>query len=165
MASAAPLFERTSHPIDLIESLALQHDWPYERACDDEFLLTVDGSWCDYQVSINWREDIESLHLASAFDLKIPKGRIDEIYRLIAKINEQLWVGHFDLWSEDGLLMYRHALLLNDTKPNLAQSEALLTTALESCEFYYQAFQFVIWAGQNASDALVTTMFETKGQA
>ncbi|MCF6198205.1 MAG: YbjN domain-containing protein [Hyphomicrobiaceae bacterium] len=165
MATIAPNFERISHPIDLIESLALQNGWPYERTCDDELTLSVDGSWCDYQLSINWRDDIESLHLACAFDLKIPDARINEIYRLIAKINEQLWVGHFDLWSDDGLLMYRHALLLNGAEPNVEQCEALMTSALESCEFYYQAFQFVIWAGTDATDALATTMFETKGQA
>ncbi len=121
MASAALKFDRISHPIDLIESLALQHAWPYERTCDDELTLTVDATWCDYQLSINWREDIECLHLASAFDLKIPGARANEIYRLIAKINEQLWVGHFDLWSEDGLLMYRHALMLNGAEPNTEQ--------------------------------------------
>ena len=166
MATAAlKKFERISHPIDLIETLALQHDWPYERTCDDELTLMIDGTWCDYQLSINWREDIESLHLSNAFDLKIPQGRANEIYRLIARINEQLWVGHFDLWSDDGLLMYRHALLLNGTEPTVEQCEALMTAALESCEFYYQAFQFVIWAGKNATDALATTMFETKGQA
>ena len=165
MATAAQKFERISHPVDLIESLALQNGWPYERSCEDELTLYIDGSWCDYQLSINWREDIESLHLACAFDLKISTARLNEIYRLIAKINEQLWVGHFDFWSDENLLIYRHALLLNDTEPNVEQCEALMSTALESCEAYYQAFQFVVWAGSDASVALATTMFETKGQA
>ncbi len=35
------------------------------------------------------------------------------MYRLIAQINEQLWLGHFDLWTQEGLVMFRHALLLN----------------------------------------------------
>ena len=74
MATAAPIFERISHPIDLIESLALEHGWPYERTCSDELTLVVDGTWCDYQVSINWREDIESLHLASALISKYLKA-------------------------------------------------------------------------------------------
>ena len=30
----------------------------------------------------------------------------------MALINEQLWLGHFDLWKEDGMLLYRHGLLL-----------------------------------------------------
>ena len=35
------------------------------------------------------------------------------MYQLIAQINEQLWIGHFDLWTNEGLVMFRHALLLN----------------------------------------------------
>jgi len=38
-------------------------------------------------------------------------------------------------------------------------------TALDSCERYYPAFQFVIWAGKPARDALEAAMFETAGQA
>jgi hypothetical protein len=165
MASADYTFERITHPIDLVEQFALQNDWPAERSSEDELVLSVDGTWCDYQISINWRDDIETLHLACAFDLKVPEPRLNEIYRLIGRINEQLWVGHFDLWSDEGMLMYRHSLLLNATEPNMLQIEALLAAALDSCEYYYQAFQFVIWAGKNATDALATTMFETKGQA
>ena len=43
--------------------------------------------------------------------------------------------------------------------------EALLRGALESCERYYQSFQFVLWAGKSCEDALAATMLETHGQA
>ena len=46
-----------------------------------------------------------------------------------------------------------------------AQCEALLGTALDACERYYQAFQFVLWAGKTAGEALEAAMFETSGQA
>jgi hypothetical protein len=153
------------HPVDPIEQLAIENGWSYERESNDELILNIDGSWCDYHLSISWRDDIESLHLACSFDQKIPQGRMSEIYRLMARINEQLWVGHFDLWPDDGSLLYRHSLLLNEASPTPAQCMALIRSALEACEFYYQAFQFVIWAGKNASEALATTMFETRGSA
>ena len=41
----------------------------------------------------------------------------------------------------------------------------ILQAALEACERYYQAFQFVIWAGKSAERALAGTMFETEGCA
>jgi hypothetical protein len=47
----------------------------------------------------------------------------------------------------------------------VAQCEAMLKAALEGCERYYQAFQFVVWAGKESREALVSTMFETQGQA
>jgi hypothetical protein len=41
----------------------------------------------------------------------------------------------------------------------------LLGTALEACERYFTAFQFVVWAGKTAREALDATMFETSGEA
>ena len=93
------------------------------------------------------------------------KARLNEIYRLIAMINEQLWLGHFDLWKEDGMLLYRHGLLLAGAVTHVGQCEALLRAALKSCERYYQSFQFVLWAGKSPEEALAATMLETQGQA
>jgi len=85
---------------------------------------------------------------------------------LIAAINEQLWVGHFDLWPKEGVVMHRHGLLLiGGAQPSGPQCAALLDNALSTCERYYQAFQFVLWAGKSARDALEAATFETKGEA
>ena len=165
MASTQLKYERASSPIDLVEQIAAAQDWTCERASDDELTLTVPGTWSDYHVSVNWRDDLEALHVAAAFDCKVPEARLNEIYRLIAQINEQLWIGHFDLWLNEGLLMYRHGLLLNGNVATPRQCEALIHSALEACERYYQAFQFVVWAGKESREALVSTMFETEGQA
>lgn len=157
--------EQMSNPIDLVEQVADTHHWAIERASDDELTLIVAGSWADYHVSLNWREDLEALHLACAFEFKVPDQRLNEVYKLIAQINEQLWLGHFDYWSSDGLVMFRQALMLNGANAGLRQCEALLRAALESCERYYQAFQFVVWAGRTSKQALSQTMFETEGMA
>lgn len=165
MASIEPNFDRISHPVDMVEKIATINDWPFERSTDDELTLNVAGTWTDYHVSLNWRDDLETLHLASAFDMKVPLPRSSEMYRLISNINEQLWIGHFDLWANEGLLMYRQGLMLNNAEPTAAQCEALMCAALEACERYYQAFQFVIWAGKSAPEALASSMFDTHGQA
>lgn len=165
MASVEPYFERDTNPVDMVEHIATTRDWAFERSTEDELSLSVNGTWSDYHISLNWRDDVEALHLACAIDLKVPSTRIDEIYKLMASINEQLWVGHFDLWNEEGLLLFRHGLMLNGAEPTTTQCEALLQAALENCERYFQAFQFVIWAGKNASDALSVVMFETEGHA
>ena len=165
MASITPTFDRTYDPVDVIEKVADLHNWPFERSTDDELTLNVEGSWTDYHVSLNWRDDMEALHLACAFEMKVPHARIDEVYRLIALINEQLWLGHFDVWPQDGLLLYRHGLMLNKADLTVEQCEALIASGLEASESYYQAFQFVVWAGKSASDALSSAMFQTAGQA
>ena len=165
MASGESGYERVSNPIDLVEQLSASHDWTCDRASNDELTLVVAGTWTDYHVSLNWRDDLQALHLACAFDFKVPANRLNEMYRLVAQINEQLWLGHFDLWTQEGLIMFRHALLLNGSVATPAQCEAMLRAALEACERYYQAFQFVVWAGKESREALVSAMFDTEGQA
>ncbi len=165
MATSEQGYDRVINPVDLVEQLAAAHDWAIDRTGDEELTLVVGGNWTDYHVSINWRADLEALHLACAFDFRVPDNRLNEMYRLIAQINEQLWLGHFDLWTQEGLVMFRHALMLNGAVATVAQCEAMLKAALEACERYYQAFQFVVWAGKESREALVSTMFQTEGQA
>ena len=154
------------NPVDLIEQIAASHDWSFERSGDDEITISVSGSWCDYNISLSWMESLEALHLACAFDFKVNERPRSEVTRLLALVNEQLWLGHFDLWQAEGVIMYRNALLLTEgMEAGTGQLEAMLGAAVESCERYYQAFQFVIWAGKSPEDALAAVLFETHGEA
>lgn len=158
--------DRIVHPVDIIEHIAAINDWTFERQDADEISISVRGGWSDYHVSFNWMQDLESLHIASAFDLKVPEARRAEVRQLISSINEQLWIGHFDIWPHEGVIIFRNSHLLTggaDVSPQ--QCEALLRSATESCDLYYQAFQFVVWAGKSASEALEGVMFETVGEA
>lgn len=150
----------------VVEAIATEHDWAFERSGEDEVTIVSKGEWTDYQLSFTWMNEIEALHLACAFDMKIPTARRAEVQRLIAAINEQLWVGHFDIWTHSGMIMYRLALVLPDgLTVSAAQCETMLVSAIQACERYYPAFQFVVWAGKNASEAMSAAMFDTQGEA
>lgn len=154
------------NPLDVVEHMAAANNWPFERAGEDEIALHVTGRWTNYQVSFTWMDDIEALHLACAFDMKVPDPRLTEVQALVALINEQLWIGHFDVWMRNGMVMFRHALVLaGGGTASDRQCQAVLGSALDSCERYYPAFQFVIWAGQSARQAMDSAMFETSGEA
>ena len=43
--------------------------------------------------------------------------------------------------------------------------EALIRFAVETCERYFPAVQFVVWAGQPAHEALESAMIDTWGEA
>lgn len=166
MASLEPVFESDMNPVELVEQLAASQDWVFDRIGDDEINLTIAGAWSDYTLSFNWRDDFEDLNVVCAFDFKIPKNRRNEVCQLVARVNSQLWQGHFDVWAEDGGLMYRHGLLLcGGAVANSAQCETMLGMALEACERYFPAFQYVIWAGKTAEEALTAALLETKGTA
>src|SRR5947209_4330474 len=103
---------RRGNPLEVVERVASTHQWSFERACEDELTIVVRGKWADYQVSFTWMHDMEALHLACAFELKVPERNKAEVEHLIPMINAQMWVGHFDLWPTDGLVMFRHSLVL-----------------------------------------------------
>ncbi len=164
------IIELTRHekvsPLDVVERMAAANQWPFERAGEDEIALNVTGHWANYQVSFTWMHDIEALHVACAFDMKVPEPRLNEVQLLVALINEQLWIGHFDVWVHNGVVMFRHALVLTGgVAASDRQCEAVLGSALDSCERYFPAFQFVIWAGKSAREAMDSAMFETSGEA
>ena len=159
-------FGRDINPVDMIEHVASHNQWEFERSSDDEICLTVSGVWTDYNVSLSWMEDFEALHLACAFDLKVPNSRIVETTKLLSLINEQMLIGHFDVWMKEGTIMFRQTLMLNGgAVPTGEQLECLMMSALEACERYYQAFQFVVWAGHDAEKAIEGALFETHGSA
>ena len=96
----------------------------------------------------------------------MPEARRAEVQQLLSMINEQMWVGHFDLWPQDGLVMFRHALVLSGgITASGSQCQSVLSTAVEASERYFPALQYVVWAGKSAREARDAAMFETAGEA
>ena len=154
------------NPVDLVEKIAAANDWAFDRSGEDEISISVGGAWCDYNISLSWMEGMEALHLACAFDFKIAEPHKPRVMKLLACINEQMWIGHFDIWQSEGVVMYRHALLLTDgAEAGLGQLEGMLGTAVEACERYYQTFQYVLWGGKSPEEAIAAVLFETVGEA
>ncbi|HCX67817.1 YbjN domain-containing protein [Parvibaculum sp.] len=164
--SVAEAEEFDGNPLDLLEQVAQVRDWFFERSHEDELNICVVGEWRDYQLSLNWRNDISGLHVACTLDLRVPPEKRPVVRHLLTLINEQLWSGHFDIWSDDGVVLYRNSLLLcGGAAATPEQCEALLRLAVEACERYYPALQFVMWAGKSAEEAITAAMFETQGRA
>jgi hypothetical protein len=133
MATIGIARETNDNPLDVVEHLAAGNSWPFERAGEDEISIVVTGRWTNYQISFTWMSDIEALHLACAFDMRVPELRLAEVRQLVALINEQMWIGHFDVWQHNGVVMFRHALVLaGSVSASDRQCEAVLGSALDS---------------------------------
>ena len=156
---------QTANPLDRVERLAESHHWRVDRTNDHEVVMLVGGGWADLNLSLTWRDDLESLHFACALDLRVPAKRRDEVAKLLAIINAQMFHGHFDLWA-DGSIVYRYALLLvGGAEANDAQCEGIIQMGVETAQRYYPAIQFVVWAGHSAEEALQSALLETMGEA
>ena len=155
-----------ANPLDIVEQIVEYNDWTFDRRNDQELAVQVPGSWCDYSLYFAWNDEIEAMHFTCAFDMRVPQDRREPIYELLARVNEKLWLGHFGMWEDEGLPMFRHVVPLRGAHgPTMPQMEDVVETALYECERFYPAFQYVIWGGRTATDAVAAAMVDTVGEA
>lgn len=159
-------YETPNNPLDLMEQIIVANDWLFDRRSETEMAAEAPGRWCDYGLCFNWSHEFRALHFTCAFDLKVPEKRRGELYELLALANEKLWIGHFGLDSDDGMPVFRHAMLLRGAPGASAESlEDMIDIALTECERFFPAFQFVLWGGKKPADALQAAMLECVGEA
>ena len=156
----------SDNPIDLVESLVGAYEWTYERRNETEIAAQFAGRWCEMQLWFAWRPETRSLFVTCALDMRVPQERRDTVYPLLARINERLWIGHFDLWSDEGWPTFRHTLIGDgDMSVSLGVLEEVVDTARVECDRYYPAFQFVLWGGKDAEAAIADSLTEPEGEA
>jgi hypothetical protein len=160
-----PRDSESADPLVVVHAVATEHGWPYEDTGNDEVALLVKGRCTEYHIFFTWMRTLELLHVACTFELKVPEQRRAELQNLVACINEQLWLGHFDLWTPDGTVVFRQALLLvGGITVSPQQCEVMLGTALDLCERHYPAFQLVL-ANGSATEAMDAMIWQTAGEA
>ena len=152
-------------PIDMLESYFAAHGWTHSRE-DDEIVAKVKGSWTEYELRAIWREDDGVLQFLAFPDIRVPDERRAALYETVGLVNEQLWIGHFELWSNSGTILFRHGMLVgsNASLP-LELTETLVESAIDECERFYPVFQFVLWGGKSPAEALAASLIETRGEA
>jgi len=153
------------NPIDFVEHIANAREWAFERRSEEEVAIEVPGRWCDYALYFAWSQELKALHLSCALDMRVQERQKAGIYELLALLNERLWLGHFVVWTEEGVPMFRHTLWVGDPSIVGEAVEELVEHAVAECERFYPAFQFVIWAGKSASEAIQAAMLDTVGEA
>lgn len=156
----------TPNPLDILEAMFTSNEWPFERPDDDEMVVETTGGWCDYRMFFAWREDLHALYFTCGFDLKIPKEKRAGVTDLLAMVNEKMWLGHFDLCTEDGSPTFRHTLPTRGVKYfSVEQLEDLMDIALAECERFYPAFQFLLWGGYTPEAAVAAALLDCRGEA
>ena len=106
------------------------------------------------------------MQFSCQFDMKVQASRRHAVSELLGEVNARLWLGHFDVCSEEHTPMFRQTTLLRGSRgATVEQLEDLVEIALSECERFYPAFQFVIWGGKTASEAVSAAILDTMGEA
>ena len=154
-------------PIDMLEAWFEAHGWSNERVGDEEIVASTKGAWGSYELRGLWREDDNVLQFLGFPDITVPGHQTATVYETIGLVNEQLWLGHFELWAGPGTVLFRHAVLLDGDERGLSldQAETLIEAAVDELDRFYPVFQFVLWGGKSPKDAIAAAMVETRGEA
>ena len=166
MTALQTYYETTSNPLDLLEEFVSANDWRFDRASDSDLVVEIRGRWCDHKMCFHWAENLSAIFFSCRLDQKVPSARRSQVHELLAAVNENLWLGHFDLTSEHATPMFRHTMPLRGASgASVEQLEDLVDTAQTECERFYPALQLVLWGGRTVAEAVAVAQLDTVGEA
>ncbi|TCS67467.1 YbjN domain-containing protein [Primorskyibacter sedentarius] len=166
MALSEQYLEDDLHPIDIVEHLAENHEWDFDRVGDDQIAMAVEGQWRTYSITLAWSAYDETLRMICTFDMDPPEEKMGALHEGLNLVNDQCWAGAFSYWAEPKLMVYRYGLILAGGQvASPEQIDTMITAAVLSAERYYPAFQLMIWSDQRPKDALQVAIAEAYGRA
>lgn len=166
MLSTNEMSEEGANPLDTLEFIVSQNEWPYERLGNEEIVAAITGKWCDFHMRYLWVAEKNILQCAGQMDVRVLDKKRGEIFELITLLNERIDMGHFTIWSDDNSIMFRHSLVPATNAADIASSCDLVTrTIVAEIDRYFPVFQFVLWGGKTPEEAIEAAMLETVGNA
>ncbi len=161
------IYDDVSNPLDSIEEVMAGHDWSFERPHPDELTVHVTGNFGQYRMTFIWHEEHSAMQFFCEFDLTIPKNRFDMTSKVIRAINENLWLGHFDVPEDSDIPYFRHTTLFRGLTQTSGTDHVadLIEVALAECEKHYGTFHLLAESNTLTDDLLTLALAETDGQA
>src|SRR3546814_221245 len=140
------------NPLDILEELVNANEWRFDRSTDEEMVVEIAGRWCEYRLFFVWQQDLSATYFSCLFDLRAPPQKRTAVAELLALVNEKMWLGHFDLCSDELVPMFRHTVLLRGAgHVSVEQLEDLVDIAVSECERFFPAFQYVLWGDRKST--------------
>jgi hypothetical protein len=153
-------------PLDVVEHVLNAENLTFDRTEDGDLAFALAGDWTDYELWFAWRPEADCMQLCLSMDMTAPKESRATAYELVSLINQRVWLGHFEIWAEDGEIVFRHAMALpGGERPTLAQAASMIDAAVEAADRFYPAFDFLVRGGKSPEESLAACMFETVGRA
>ncbi len=166
MALSEQFLSEDIHPIDIVEHIAADHDWDFDRIGDDQIAMAVEGQWRTYSITLAWSGYDETLRMVCTFEMEPPEDKLPGLYELLNQMNDQCWAGAFTYWAEQNLMVYRYGLVLAGGQTACPdQIDTMISAAVLSAERYYPAIQLMVWGNRTPKEAMQVAIAEAYGRA
>lgn len=156
-----------NNPVDMVEEFAASKGWAYTRHDDVTLDIVLPGQKTKFNVSMEWQEEFSSLLIACSLPLEIAPNNYEMAVQALEKINQNLWLGHFDLSNHNKYPTFRYTMLLRmiPTVTAVDLVADVLDIAAAECNRFYTTFQLAQAGDVRLHDDLHAAVFETIGEA
>lgn len=160
-------FENKANPLDHVEDILSNHNWMFNRVNNAELMVEVQGKHCGYRLFFIWQEDMSALQFCCQYDLTVSEANKPAAAQALMDINEDLWMGHFDIPKDTNVPSFRHTCLLRGLNDNRAGDhiEDLVDISMVQCERYFSVFHFLSEDKALNDQTLSLALMDTSGEA
>jgi len=153
-------------PLDVVEHVLSAENLTFDRTEDGDLAFSLSGDWKEYELWFAWRPEADCLQLCLSIDRKAETEQRPAAHELVNLVNQRVWLGHFEVWAEDGEVIFRHSMCLPEgERPTPAQTASMIDAAMEAADRFYPAFDFLFAGAKSPKEAMAACMFETVGHA
>lgn len=167
MYSEIDLIDEDLHPLDSVEDVLSANNWTFNRMNNDELMVQISGKAGLYRLFFIWQEDMNALQFCCQYDLNIAGNNLPAASTALLAINEQLWMGHFDLPKSTGVPSYRYTCLVRNAGRSATAEiiEDMVDISLVQCERFYPVFHMLASANDINTQNLSLALMETAGES
>ncbi len=154
-------------PLDMIQDLAEAKGWVFERRDPDMLALKMPGKAHTYEAWLEWQEEFSAVLFSCTLPLDIKDEYFEAAARTLEQVNQNLWLGHFDLSAKGNVPTFRHTILLRMVPANVGFDlvQDLLDLAAAECDRFIGTFELLASGDIRLEESLTATVFETVGEA
>ncbi|PCI56165.1 MAG: hypothetical protein COB36_05120 [Alphaproteobacteria bacterium] len=165
MRDQANTHDDIQNPLDSVEDVLCDNNWVYNRMNNQELVVEIAGTSCNYRLLFVWQEHLNALQLCCQYNIKIKPENMSIAAMALMDMNAELWMGHFEITKSNLSPSFRQTCLIHGHEQRKSYIEDLVDISLVQCERYQSVFQLLSHDKAVNTDILSLAMMETLGES
>lgn len=156
-----------NNPLDIVEEIAQEHGWTFTRTDEDLIIVNAQGLKTKYEICMEWQDEFSAVLFACSLPIEFSDAQYEIVAQTMEQINQNLWMGHFDLSNKGKFPTFRHTLLFRMVPSGIAGDiiHDVMDIAIAECNRFYTTLQLAQAGDVRMQDNLDAAVFETIGEA
>lgn len=143
----------------MAESLADKLDCTSDRVDDNEVLMVLQGHKSKYCLVVLSHLEYDLLHFSCDMNIRFPKSAYNVVAQAVVKVNQRIWLGHFDVFPENRKIVFTLAIpFISALVEDDLVVEAAINLVATECDRFYDYFSMIA-KGHCSCDDLFDAMF------